>query len=91
MDVLDDGSFELTELMQPTLSTFVQLGPTPVPIRCQLGLELAVPGASLATFTWKLRPADTLVNQWARSTRNTAVRRCRNSLGRATPCGVPAT
>ena len=65
MDVLDDGSFELTELMQPTLSTFVQLGPTPVPIRCQLGLELAVPGASLATFTLNLRPADTLVNQLA--------------------------
>lgn len=65
IDVLDDGSFELTEFTQQTLATTVQVGPTPVPIRCRLGLELAVPGASQLQFSITMRSADTLVQPLA--------------------------
>jgi hypothetical protein len=61
IDVLDDGSFELTELTQQTLETVVQVGPTPVPIRCRPGLDLSVPGSTQLQFSMTLRPAETLV------------------------------
>jgi len=62
IDVLDDGSFELDESTPQTLSTFVQIGPTPVPIRCQLAIELDAQGAAVANLALALRPADTYVD-----------------------------
>jgi hypothetical protein len=61
IDVLDDGSFELTEFTQQTLASVLQVGPTPVPIRCRLALDLDVPGSSRVSFSMTLRPAETLV------------------------------